>query len=432
MSEPIGLESERIAVVEDDPLLAELIGEVLTSQGYAVQSYASLAEARRLVGGAPNLLVTDVVLPDGSGLDLVAELREVNPDLPVLIVSGLTSERDLLAGFAAGATDYLTKPITLAELRAKCAVLLTRAKRSRSGRLGVQAPSEAEARMAALPGGRDRAFDRYAIRGVCSAASYGEVYVADDLQGGRRVALKVLSPLGSVDELTRRRFVRETYTLSLVDSPNVVRVHDFGSSEGRLYLATEFVEGETVADRVARGGPIDAHEAWRLIFGMVNGLAAIDAAGLIHRDIKPSNVMLRGGRPAEPVLVDFGIAKRPGDRSVTTAGVLVGTPGYVSPEAVQGDPVDGRSDLYAAGLVTLFALAGRDPYSETDSVVGLLARIVEEPVAIPASLEPDLAALLRALTAKEVARRPRSASDLRAKLHARLGAGTRAGCGVRR
>ncbi len=398
--------SNEVAVVEDEPDLRDLLTEVLEERGHRVRSFASLAEADALVASPPDLLVTDVTLPDGSALALLERLRRVHPELPVLVVSGRAGEEDLLAGFAAGASDYITKPLSLSELQAKCTVLLTRAGRTR--------PDDAHLHSGdGLPGGWSAAFDRYRVTGVIGRGAGGTVYEATDERspGSAPLALKVLPAELALDPVERQRFVREAYTLSLVRCPHVVAVHDFGSAEGRAYYAMDRVLGPTLEERVKREGPVTPAEGRALLRGVARALRAVHAASLVHRDVKPANVVLRGGRCEDPVLIDFGLAKQPADRSITSTGTLVGTPSYLSPEAILGRTLDARSDLFCLGQTVRFALTGQDPFPGSD-LYTLLQALVARQVDFPPQVDGDLREVLRRVTAPDPDRRPGSAAEV--------------------
>lgn len=346
-----------IAVVEDDEMVLDMICETLLSRGYEVLAFPELQPAYEVLATQqPDMVITDVELPDGSGLDLVRFLRKLYEDIPVLVQSGCGDETDLLAGFDAGASDYITKPVAIGELLAKCSVLL-----ARSAANAKDPGSSYE-----LPGGLLEAFGRYRIEGLLGEGGGGTVFSAYDLKEERKVALKVLPALLGLHGDRRQRFVREVYSLSTVQHASVARVYDFGASEGRSYFAMEHVSGQNLEERILEQGPANEEQVLALMRGLASALVAVHSAGLIHRDIKPSNVVLRGNDFSDPVLVDFGLAKRPADHTLTRTGAVLGTPAYLSPEQVRGGPMDARSDLYSLGLVAHFALSGGHMHAGSD------------------------------------------------------------------
>jgi len=398
-----------IAVLDDDDLVRDLMTEVLEGRGYSVSGYADLASARSgLADASPDLIVVDRGLPDGDGLELVGQLHRLTPGLPVLIVSGRGSEEDLMTGFEAGAADYVVKPVANGELLAKVAMLLSRSK-----------VKPAAAAVAAdgrdLPGGAGRAFGAYRIVGAIGRGSSATVYDAVDVRSDAEIALKVLDPAAADDAESCQRFLRETYSLSLVRNPRVVTVHDCGAVEGRPYCAMERVRGPTLKECVKSGGPLPAPAARALLRGLGETLEALEAAGLVHRDIKPSNIVLRDGDPAAPVLLDFGLARRPLDRTLTAAGTFLGTPAYTSPEAILGQDLDARSDQFSAGLVVRFALCGAPIFPDLDGLE-LLRAIVSRPVNLPRAVPGPLRDVLARMVQIRRSERYPSAEALLAAL----------------
>ncbi len=394
----------RVAVVEDDAETRGLVQAILGERGYEVQAFPAFAPAwAELARAAPDLLITDVNLPDGSGLELVARLRALHSEVfPCIVLSALTSEQDFLRGFAAGACDYLAKPFTGDELLARCAIHLGRG------------TGEETTAVRGLPQRDGLVFRRYEVRGVLGRGTSGIVYDAVDSVSGEPVALKVLTTSGPTPQAeSRLRFLRETYALSAIDHPHVVRVRDFGAAEGRLFYAMERVAGTTLRDRV-RLGPLCAADARDLLRGLASALAALEKVDIVHRDLTPPNVMLKDGLAVAPVIVDFGLAKRSFDHGLTVDDLVLGTPGFVPPEVVRGLPHDARGDLFALGAVVLHAL-GVDPFPALRGLA-LLQRMTTDPLPVPEGLPADLRVLLASLVAIDPAARPASAREVLADL----------------
>ncbi|MGE0710558.1 MAG: protein kinase [Planctomycetota bacterium] len=402
---------EPIAVVEDDPQTCQLLEELLRARGYPVETFAGVEPAREALDArAPALVIVDVGLPDGSGLELVSRLRDRHGPgrFPVLVVSGRSTESDILRGYAAGADDYLTKPFKPDELLAKVAVLLARRTQV------VEAPAPLPDME--LPSTAGLVFGRYQKLRVLGRGSYGTVYEARDTQGHRAVALKVLSASQGQLAENRLRFLRETYALSGLHHPHVVRVLDFGLAEGRLYLAMELVPGPTLHDE-ARGQRLDEAELLETLIPLADALEALRRNDLIHRDLKPSNVVLRGGRLDQPVLIDFGLSKHGFDRGLTDPDVLLGTPGYIAPEACFGAVYDHRADLWALGMVARYCLCGGELWPMLEAAA-LFQRLDAEEVPLPEELSPGLERVLRRLLARDPAARYQQARELLRDLRA--------------
>ena len=383
------MEEAVVAVVEDDEQVRTFLERLLTRRGYKVLSFGSGHAAREtLTLAPPDLLIADVCLgPNESGLDLVSDLRQRFADdvLPVIILSGLGSEEDFLRGFEAGASDYLAKPVTGQELLAKCVHQLRRAR--------SKAPTDRPRRRRVT-----REVGPYTLCGVLGRGSYGTVHAAKDRERGIRVALKLLTEAAARDPEVRQRFQREIASLSSVRSPHVARLLDCGELEGAPYLAMELIAGPNLNGYLGLNGPLPIEDLIALLRGLGKALEALRAAELVHRDIKPGNVILRKGDVAEPVLVDFGLARQRHVRGVTARGDIVGSPGYMAPEYVMDGDMDARTDLYALGMVAIFAGACQLPFPDLEGIalIGAMARNeVEIPGAIPEAIHPILRRLTR-------------------------------------
>lgn len=270
---------------------------------------------------------------------------------------------------------------------------------------------------------------RYRLVAHLASGGMGAIFRAEHVYMRKELALKVLRPdLSSLPDIAER-FRREAEIAASLEHDNIVRVSDFGRSpEGWLFLAMELLEGESLFERLRRAGPLMPTEAVSVLVQMCRGLEAAHARGVVHRDLKPENIYLTA-RPAGLVkILDFGIAKLtdPQIASDTQAGMVVGTPEYLSPEQATGSAVDGRADVYAVGLIGWRMLAGHHPF-RADDARGLLMMQATRPVPSILEARPDLTAwpgLVAAIgraCAKDVRERHPSAAELRAELEACLG-----------
>jgi serine/threonine protein kinase/tetratricopeptide (TPR) repeat protein len=257
----------------------------------------------------------------------------------------------------------------------------------------------------------------YRVVQLLARGGMGDVYRATDSRLGRDVALKVLSPGRTGDPRRMERFLMEARVTASLDHPNIVRVYDVGRVDEQAYLVAELLDGETLRARIVRG-PIGAEEVRRIALDVARGLAAAHAAGLVHRDLKPENIFLT--RTGETKLLDFGIAKLTQDEAVpdgasTLTGVVLGTAGYLAPEQIRGDTVDGRADLFAFGAV-LFEMVTGDRAFVRDQIVDTLHAILHDPPAFELEHRPgvpmSLAAIVGRLLQKAPAARFQSASEL--------------------
>jgi serine/threonine-protein kinase len=203
---------------------------------------------------------------------------------------------------------------------------------------------------------------RYSLERELGRGGMGVVYLAREVRLDRPVAIKLLPPeLAAVGAL-RDRFLREARTAARLSHPYIVPIHSVDEIDGFVFYVMAYVDGETLAQRVAERGPLAPPEATRVLREVAWALAYAHAQGIVHRDIKPANILLERGTE-RAMVTDFGIARLAHASGETGVGELLGTPEYMSPEQASGESVDGRSDLYSLGVVGFFALTGRLPFS---------------------------------------------------------------------
>ena len=245
----------------------------------------------------------------------------------------------------------------------------------------------------------------YRILEKLGAGGMGEVYLAEDMKLGRKVAIKILSEEYTTNRDRLQRFEQEASAASNLNHPNILTIHEVGTDDGRHYIATEYIDGLTLR-RKALASPLEVSEILDIAVQVASALEEAHAAGIVHRDIKPDNIMVR--RNGYVKVLDFGLAKltetidrTPSDAEASTrvlvqtdAGVVMGTSHYMSPEQARGKPVDARSDIWSLGVVIYELVAGRTPFdgeTSTDVIVGITQK---EPPAlaryapnVPAELE---------------------------------------------
>jgi serine/threonine-protein kinase len=256
---------------------------------------------------------------------------------------------------------------------------------------------------------------RYRVEHELGRGGMAKVYRGEDTVLGRTVAVKVLAPQYADDPNFVTRFRREAQAAARLSNQHVVSVFDTGSDDGVHFIVMEFVEGRTLAEFLTGGGRIMPERAIDIAIDVCRALEAAHAQGVVHRDIKPGNIMLN---PAGEVKVtDFGIA-----RVVTTAetvaqtAAVLGTASYLSPEQAQGQPVDGRSDLYSLGCVVYEMVTGRPPFLGDSPVAVASKQVLEQPVPpsrLNRDVSPDLDAVILRALAKNADNRYQSAEDFR-------------------
>ena len=256
----------------------------------------------------------------------------------------------------------------------------------------------------------------YQILSLLGAGGMGEVYRAEDTRLDRIVAIKVLREHLSSTPQVRERFEREAKAISSLNHPHICTLHDVGHQNGIDYLVLEYLEGQTLADRLKKG-PFALDQVLQIAVHVADALDTAHRHGVIHRDLKPGNIMLT--RAGAKVL-DFGVAKVGPSATVTQAfstlteaGAIIGTVQYMSPEQVQGQEVDARSDIFSFGLVLYEMITGKCAF-EGASPASIIAAVLErEPLAV----EPNgLNRVVRACLAKDPADRFQNARDLKRAL----------------
>src|SRR5262245_27300374 len=239
----------------------------------------------------------------------------------------------------------------------------------------------------------------------------GTVYLARSA-GGRRVAVQVARPELAEDVRFRERFRNEVAMARAVGGFWTAAVVDADPDAPQPWLATEFVPGPTLHDVVAANGPMPEPELRRLVAGLAEALLAIHATGLVHRDLKPSNVLLGADGPR---VIDFGIAKALETTGLTATGMLVGTPGYLSPEQIAGGPVTAASDVFALGSVLVYAATGSGPFGTGDAAA-LMYRVVNSEPRLD-GVPPGLVPLASHCLSRDPAPRPTPDAILREVKH---------------
>ncbi len=260
--------------------------------------------------------------------------------------------------------------------------------------------------------------DRYHVISKLGEGGMGQVYLAEHVKMGRKSAVKLMNPGLDGDADAISRFNREAANASRINHPNVAGIYDFGeTSDGLIFLAMEFIEGESLTSLVTRSGPLAPVRAADITRQVAEGLEAAHERGIVHRDLKPDNIMIAKGRAGADLVkvVDFGIAKGAADnQKVTRTGLSVGTPEYMSPEQFTGDTVESTSDIYSLGLVAFNMFTGEMAFQGTSARELMVKRLSSPPRTLaearPGVAWPDsvLQVMDKAL-APEVAERYQSA-----------------------
>ncbi|HMF55023.1 MAG TPA: protein kinase [Pyrinomonadaceae bacterium] len=273
---------------------------------------------------------------------------------------------------------------------------------------------------------------RYEIRSHLGTGGMGEVYLAHDTHLERTVALKILPAEIAADRERMQRFIQEAKTASSLNHPNIITIHEIGQEESLYYIATEFIDGETLRERIARQGSLNLGESLDVATQVAAALAAAHDAGIVHRDIKPENIMIRRDRYVK--VLDFGLAKPTERKSAgvdteaatrmmvnTSPGMVMGTVSYMSPEQTRGYQLDARTDIWSLGVVLYEMLAGQTPFkgdTTSDVIVSVLDREPAPVFDFLPGAPPDLQRIIRKTLRKDREERYQTIKDLLVDLRA--------------
>ena len=261
----------------------------------------------------------------------------------------------------------------------------------------------------------------YRIIKKLGAGGMGEVYLAQDTKLDRKVAIKVLQPDSLADENLKKRLLREAQAAAKLDHPNICAIYDVNEADSFTFIVMQYIEGESLAEMMERK-PIGLTTVLALAEQAAEGLAEAHEHGIVHRDIKPQNIMI--GPRGQLKILDFGLAKMRSesvDHEAATAtllsrpGHVIGTMPYMSPEQVQGEPLDASSDVFSLGVTLYEVLAGKHPFKDKSSAATMSRILRDDPIPteqFQAQVSPELETLLRKMLSKDKTARYQSAQEL--------------------
>jgi serine/threonine protein kinase len=409
-----------ILLIESDLNLADLTSFILEKRGYELHHARDGVTGLRMFEEInPDMVILDIFLDRLDGISVCREIRQNFSEeiLPILILSAAEDVEHIVEGFEAGANDYLVKPYKAAELIAKTRVMIGRRRR-------ISRRRKTKKMIYRIMSGEPVCFDsevytlsEYTMEECLGRGSMGAVF-RTRMPDGTPVAIKILDPDLHTDKRGVQRFHREANTLKELNHPYIVRIFDVGSTQGFHFYAMEYVAGRSLLDIIDKDfDSITASLVTDILIKISHSLESMWTAGLIHRDIKPNNILLT--TEGIPKLVDFGLAKGVNDVGLTRTGIIYGTPNYMSPEQIQGLPLDFRTDVYSLGATAYHMLCGAPPF-DCMTTRRILYRHIFEEVAPPCernhSISQDLNTVLMRMLAKEPTDRFDSYDELRRAL----------------
>jgi len=348
-----------IAIIDDNIRNVDLLSDYLQIGGYQTVAFTDpVAALRQVLWIPPRAIIVDLHMPVMDGLEFITriaeELGEEAP--PCIILSADDSEENMLKCFEAGANDYLRKPYSRGELLAKLKRVL-----------GLAPPRQ----ILPSPDYQPQNFGEYRVISELGRGGMGVVYrVRRDGDAEDRALKAMWSRRDDVNALLR--FRRELDALSNLDHAGLVRYFGAGRSNSVYYYVMQYIDGESLELVRDTRSPLSSPEIATLTLRLGEALGYLHENGLLHRDVKPANIIIDS--EGAPHLVDFGLAKCSSDAQITRQSELVGTPHFMSPEAIRGLDIDGRSDLFSLGMVALELLLGgmaidtTNPYTALEAV----------------------------------------------------------------
>ena len=282
--------------------------------------------------------------------------------------------------------------------------------RSADSTQGVPAAARTTAAVPLAPAGTDpprvdelpQQFGRYRLIKRLGRGGMGSVYLAHDGELDRQVALKVPRFSSDEDTETRQRFQREARAAATIEHPNICPIYDVGASGGIPYVTMAYIEGRTLAQLIKHQPRLPARPVAAVVRKLALAMHAAHSRGVVHRDLKPANVMIN--KQHEPIVMDFGLARRASDVRLTTSGAILGTPAYMSPEQARGEESGQAADIYSLGVILYELLTGRTPF--TGDIQSVLAQVLSRPPDPPTSHNPEADPALSAICLKAMSKQP--------------------------
>ena len=394
----------RILVADDNEDLRENIAQWLSHQGDEVDTAEDgIAATRRLQENSYDVLILDWEMPGKTGVEIVREYRASGGVGVVILLTGRTDIDDKEIGFDAGVDDYMTKPFHLKELSAKLKALIRRAQPTvkptvkEKQTLKVKScpmcdtiydvfPATCPDDMTVLEPeeieflGDAQLCEKYDVTGILGRGGMSIVFKGKHKALGKEFAIKFMDSARSKESEYLKRFQLEAQSLSKMDHPNIVAIHDYGISDNRYpYIVMDFVKGISLFRALNRFEPFGLARSLSIFKQSCSGIAHAHRQGIVHRDLKPANIILEPGRDnMEEVvkIVDFGVAKqfRAEDKvaeQLTKDGHVFGTTTYMSPEHCLGKDLDPRSDVYSFACIMYEVFTGCPPF-QGDNVLDTL------------------------------------------------------------
>ncbi|MCA8917815.1 MAG: protein kinase [Planctomycetes bacterium] len=417
--------SERILIADDSRELRTVLSAQLRKLGFDVQVAVDGQDALdRARSFKPTLVIMDIMMPKLSGLRATKKMRE-DPDLastPIILMSQLGEEQDVVEGIQAGADEYLVKPFRQAELAARVRILLRKSsgaqkKLDETTAQGLEAAEENDAVRRFKETGQivSKDFAGFTIIDKLGQGGTATVYRAMEPVNLKPVALKIISPFAAVKEGFLKRLRRSNEIAVRLMHPHIVRTYTMGEYQDVHFMVQELVEGHALDNYLhEENGHMQEAKARRYMLHIAEAIQYLEEKNLIHRDIKPGNIYVSQDDVAK--LGDFGLSRLQDDLGQTAEGYLLGTPHYISPEQANGDKhIDSRSDLYSLGATIFHLLSGQPLFPGDNLQQVVLAHLTKARPKLgdmAGDVSPGLCAMVDKLVEREPDARYQTSAEL--------------------
>ncbi len=394
-----GNQDTTILVVDDDTTILQVLRTILTRRHYNVIIAESGIIALEIIKQNPiHLVITDVHMPELSGIDLLTEVRNYFDDIPFIIITGKASVEAAVECMKIGAMDFISKPFSLSKIEDTVCTALAESMRKKTDH-------DKTTKMRSL----QSMISGYNIVGRLGEGNMGIVYLVERKRdrSDRQYALKLFKSTDfSVEENAklRQRFLNEAEAAASVRHPNIVEFVEYGQDEHNManYIVMEFVQGVSLKHYLAKPNTLSYRKKCEMLHQMADALSAIHELKICHRDMKPANIMIDNDLAIK--ITDFGIAKLP-DSMLTQKNDLMGSPSYMAPESFVSSQVDHRADIFSLGIMAYELFLGVHPF-RADTFLRLCYLIRNETPEPPVNLDPECPPGIQAIILKMLEKDP--------------------------
>jgi serine/threonine protein kinase len=397
---------KHIIVVDDEKDFLKYMKIVLEKHGYKVTPFdegrkaLSYMKESHVSPEKPDLLITDLAMPDIDGLKLLDELKKDGISTPAMIVTGVPEREPVVEALRRGCKDYVDKPLEIDDFIG----------RVRSVTMESAPPKEDELKTQIFQ--KKRSIGNYKLLKMIGEGANGMVFLCENADSGEKFAMKILrvnvTKNDNEKKTAMKSFINESNAISQLNHPNIIDFKEFGySGQGiarRPYIVMEYIDGESLASYIDNPGRLDIKDKIHIIRQIADALDSVHLNNVFHRDIKPENILV--DKSLNIKITDFGVCHLPSTDDDMEADIF-GTPRYIAPEYLKKGKADHRCDIYSLGVVAYELFVGRLPFEDATGVKELINKTLEEYPDEPKKVIPDFPVDLQSILAKMLKKKPK-------------------------